>query len=316
MNKEKNIEKQIQLYKPKKQLNPDLFNEDEIMDSRVRLKLLDIVDDFIKTLAIDWVKPKNIFVIGSIVNYNWGTFSDIDINIVYDFSKIYKKNTEFVADYLWAKRNEWNQKHEELKIKGFPVELTVVDVNKLGVSSGIYDLEKNKWEKEPTDLDNIQFNVEYIKSYCSKQMIKVDEIIDKIDTETDTHKLGKLSKKLETINQNWIDFRKKALKSKQKEMSNGNIIMKILKHSGYVQKVRDYINKAYDKQNSLKEHKSRTVILTEEQAYYYQAVNYYNGKPYMGLKNFITFINNTLNTNFKANNKTLSVCTSIFYNSV
>ena len=91
MNKEKNIEKQIQLYKTKKQLNPNLFNEDEIMDSRVRLKLLDIVDDFIKTLAIDWVKPKNIFVIGSIVNYNWGTFSDIDINIVYDFSKIYKK---------------------------------------------------------------------------------------------------------------------------------------------------------------------------------------------------------------------------------
>lgn len=314
MNKEKNIEKQIQLYKPKKQLNPNLFNEDEIMDSRVRLKLLDIVDDFIKTLAIDWVKPKNIFVIGSIVNYNWGTFSDIDINIVYDFSKIYKKNTEFVADYLWAKRNEWNQKHEELKIKGFPVELTVVDVNKLGVSSGIYDLEKNKWEKEPTDLDNIQFNVEYIKSYCTKQMIKVDEIIDKIDTETDTHKLGKLSKKLETINQNWIDFRKKALKSKQKEMSNGNIIMKILKHSGYVQKVRDYINKAYDKQNSLKEHKSRTVILTEEQAYYYQAVNYYNGKPYMGLKNFITFINQTLNTNFKANNKTLSVLHRIIKN--
>lgn len=314
MNKEKNIEKQIQLYKPKKQLNPNLFNEDEIMDSRVRLKLLDIVDDFIKTLAINWVKPKNIFVIGSIVNYNWGTFSDIDINIVYDFSKIYKKNTEFVADYLWAKRNEWNQKHEELKIKGFPVELTVVDVNKLGVSSGIYDLEKNKWEKEPTDLDDIQFNVEYIKSYCAKQMIKVDEIIDKIDTETDTHKLGKLSKKLETINQNWIDFRKKALKTKQKEMSNGNIIMKILKHSGYVQKVRDYINKAYDKQNSLKEHKYRTVILTEEQAYYYQAVNYYNGKPYMGLKNFITFINQTLNTNFKANNKTLSVLHRIIKN--
>lgn len=314
MNKEKNIEKQIQLYKPKKQLNPNLFNEDEIMDSRVRLKLLDIVDDFIKTLAINWVKPKNIFVIGSIVNYNWGTFSDIDINIVYDFSKIYKKNTEFVADYLWAKRNEWNQKHEELKIKGFPVELTVVDVNKLGVSSGIYDLEKNKWEKEPTDLDDIQFNVEYIKSYCAKQMIKVDEIIDKIDTETDTHKLGKLSKKLETINQNWIDFRKKALKTKQKEMSNGNIIMKILKHSGYVQKVRDYINKAYDKQNSLKEHKYRTVILTEEQAYYYQAVNYYNGKPYMGLKNFITFINNTLNTNFKGDNKTLTVLHRIIEN--
>ena len=84
-----------------------------------------------------------------------------------------------------------------------------------------------------------------------KQMIKVDEIINKIDTETDTHKLGKLSKKLETINQNWIDFRKKALKSKQKEMSNGNIIMKILKHSGYVQK-EDYINKAYDKQKFLK----------------------------------------------------------------
>ena len=306
MNKEKNIEKQLKYYKPKKQLNPDLFNEDNIMDSRVRLKLLDIVDDFIKTLAIDWVKPKNIFVIGSIVNYNWGTFSDIDINIVYDFSKIYKKNTDFVADYLWAKRNEWNQKHEDLKIKGFPVELTVVDVKKMGVSSGIYDLEKNAWEKEPTEIENAVFNIDYIKSYCSRQMVKVDDIIEKIDTETDTHKLSKLSKKLESINKNWIEFRKKALKTKQKEMSNGNIIMKILKHSGYVQKVRDYINKAYDKQNSLKEHKSRTIILTEAQARYYQVVEYYNNKPYMGLKNFIGFINQTLDTKFKANNKTLS----------
>ena len=314
MTKEKNIEKQIQLYKPKKQLNPDIFNKDNIMDSKIRLKLLDIVDDFIKTLAIDWVKPKHIFVIGSIVNYNWGTFSDIDINIAYDFTKIYKKNTDFVADYMWSKRNEWNQKHEELTIKGFPVELTVVDVNKLGVSSGIYDLEKNKWEKEPVDLDNIQFNVEYIKSYCSKQMIKVDEIIDKIDTETDTHKLGKLSKKLEQINQNWIDFRKKALQSKQKEMSNGNIIMKILKHSGYVQKIRDYINKAYDKQNSIKEHKSRTIILTEAQARYFQSVDFYNGQKYMPLKNLVKFINHTLNTNFKANNKTLSVLHRIIEN--
>ena len=314
MTKEKNIEKQIQLYKPKKQLNPDIFNKDNIMDSKIRLKLLDIVDDFIKTLAIDWVKPKHIFVIGSIVNYNWGTFSDIDINIAYDFTKIYKKNTDFVADYMWSKRNEWNQKHEELTIKGFPVELTVVDVNKLGVSSGIYDLEKNKWEKEPVDLDDIQFNVEYIKSYCSKQMTKVDEIIDKIDTETDTHKLEKLSKKLEQINQNWIDFRKKALQSKQKEMSNGNIIMKILKHSGYVQKVRDYINKAYDKQNSIKEHKSRTIILTETQARYYQTVEYYNNLPYMGLKNFIPYINARLNTQLPGDNKTLSKLHDIIMN--
>ena len=75
----------------KDNLNTNFFNNKNKLDSKIRLQLLDIVDDFIKTLEVSWVKPKDILLIGSIVNYNWNEYSDIDINIVYDFNQIYKK---------------------------------------------------------------------------------------------------------------------------------------------------------------------------------------------------------------------------------
>ena len=89
-------------FKVKNKLHPDFFENDGMMKSKIRLRLLDIADDFVHALEVKWVKPKDIVVTGSIVNYNWSKFSDIDIHIIYDYSKIYPKK-EFVQDNskLW-----------------------------------------------------------------------------------------------------------------------------------------------------------------------------------------------------------------------
>ena len=79
---------ELDVYKPKNKLNPKFFKDDGTMKSDVRLALLDITDDFIKTLKVNWVKPKHIYIIGSVVNFNWNRSSDIDINIMYDFKKV------------------------------------------------------------------------------------------------------------------------------------------------------------------------------------------------------------------------------------
>mgnify|MGYP003293272416 CR=1 FL=1 len=52
------------------QLNNDIWDENDNLNSRVRLKLLDIADDFIETLGISWIKPKDIILTGSLCNYN------------------------------------------------------------------------------------------------------------------------------------------------------------------------------------------------------------------------------------------------------
>lgn len=254
----------LDIYNPQNKLNPKFFKEDGTMSSDVRLALLDITDDFIKTLKVNWVKPKHIYIIGSVVNYNWNRSSDIDINIMYDFKKVYKKE-DFVEDYFYSKRNDWNKKHEHIRVKGYPVEFTIVDINKQGEASGVYDLEKNKWVKEPKDMNDSALNKPYIKRYCAKKMTKIDEICDKIDKETDRKKIETLANKLAAIEEEIIDVRKAGLKTEEKEMSTGNIIAKVIKHAGYIEKIRKYVAKAYDKQVSVAESK-KVICISEDQA--------------------------------------------------
>ena len=284
----------------KDNLNTNFFNNKNKLESKIRLQLLDIVDDFIKTLEVSWVKPKDILLIGSIVNYNWNEYSDIDINIVYDFNQIYKKNTEFVKDYFYAKRNEWNKKHKELLIKGLPIEITVVDINDSGVSNGVYSLEKNEWVKKPKHLNNDNIDKDTIKDFCATQIKLINDLCDKIDTEVDKHKLEKYGKKLTQIEDKLWDIRKKGLDSKEKEMSDGNVKYKVIKHMGYIDKLRDYQNKAYDKCNTIKENKNRVIILTESQVWDIKATDWFNGQKsgYTYLKNFVPLINYILSTYF------------------
>ena len=67
-------------------LNQDVWQEGDMLDSRVRLTLLDIADDFYDSLKLKWLKPLDIVLTGSICNFNWSEFSDIDMHIIVDFS--------------------------------------------------------------------------------------------------------------------------------------------------------------------------------------------------------------------------------------
>lgn len=252
----------MQPFKVKKKLHPDFFKDDDTMNSQIRMRLLDIADDFIETLEVKWVKPLDIIVTGSIVNYNWSEYSDVDVHIVYDFTKIYKKS-EFVKDYFMAKRDAWNKSHENLTMKGFPVEMSVEDVNEPLQSSGVYSIEKNKWVKEPKEMDGSNIDMEGIQKYCAKQMTKMDKLFSKMDKETDRKKLETLANELESILDAVHDKRTEGLKTKEKELSNGNIMWKVVKHMGYADKVYDYLNKVYDRRNTIDERK--VVYLSENQ---------------------------------------------------
>ena len=80
----------------------------------------------------------------AICNFNWSSFSDIDLHLVVDFKEVDEK-TEFVRSYLDSKKNEWNNEHENLNIFGHQVELYVQDIDETPESDGIYDLEENDW---------------------------------------------------------------------------------------------------------------------------------------------------------------------------
>ena len=215
-------------------LNPKFWINNKI-NSRVRLKLLDLADEFIESLAVDWVKPKDIVITGSIANYNWSKYSDVDVHILIDFKEVWKK-TEFVQDYFDSKKALWAQEHEQLKIYGFPVEMYVEDTNGDNPSSGIYSLNKNKWIVEPNDFQDAQLNEPFIKDKAAKIMTEIDNIDDKIKKETDNHKLEVLSTKLKKLFDKLHKQRQESL-DKNGEMGTYNIIWKVLRRSGHLDKI-------------------------------------------------------------------------------
>ena len=106
-----NLDKEIHIpkdvldsFKIKDTLNPEIWNDKEL-NPKVRKQLLKIANDFIKNL--DLPKPiviKDIIFTGSLANYNWSKFSDIDLHIITDFKQL-ESDPKLTKDFFLAQKN-------------------------------------------------------------------------------------------------------------------------------------------------------------------------------------------------------------------
>lgn len=237
-------------FTPQQELNPKIWPNGKI-NSRVRLKLLDISDDFFKTLKIGWLKPIDVLLTGSMANYNWSKYSDFDLHLLLDFSDV-DENVDFVHEYFTAKKKLWNEEHENLMIYGFPVEVYVQDIDENLISNGIYSLYKNKWIIEPNknNIKGLGQDKETIKSKAIETMKKIDALYNAtfdINHGSDGEKLLAQIQKLITIIKG---VRKQSL-TKGGEMAAGNIFFKILRRTGYIEKLFNAKTLAYDRKESI-----------------------------------------------------------------
>ena len=234
------------------------------LNSRVRLKLLDIADDFWKFADTNWVDMNGILLTGSICNFNWSDKSDIDLHIVVNFSDVDERE-DFVRKYYNSKKNDWNNEHNRLNIYGFPVEIYVKDINDSVHSNGVYDLEKNEWVKKPDsdDVIDISLSKYYIKKKAADIMTDIDDMIDELSSTDDKHISEEIMDMAQEIIEKLKDERKKSL-DKYGESGIWNVIYKVIRRSGYFDKVWDLINDAYDKVNSIEEGYDINIPLFEE----------------------------------------------------
>ena len=235
-------------FKIHKKLNQKIW-KDEKIDSKVRLKLLDIADEFYSSLAIDWVKIEDIILTGSLANYNWSKYSDVDLHILIDFKKVWKK-TDTISEYFKTKKKLWSIEHDNLKVLGFPVEVYIQDINEKHNSSGIYSLNKNKWLVEPDDFQNSTINEETVKNKSAKEMTYFDDLFEKVKKEKDKHKLETIYNKILKRFKRLRTLRSESLDTKG-ELGTYNIVWKVLRRTGYIDKINDTINELYDKINTI-----------------------------------------------------------------
>lgn len=234
--------------KPKNVLNSKLWNHGKL-NSRVRLRIMDIVDDFIDFLNVKWVKPIDIIFTGSLANFNWNKYSDIDIHIIIKFADVYK-DEDFVNDYFEMKKRIWSNDHENLKIYGFPVELYVENYDGETYSSGVYSIEKNEWVKFPVEFDYNEINENFIKRKASSLINKIDCLNEKMENEDDSVKLSKISKSATNLFKK-IKFERYNCLKEHGEIGNWNIIYKIIRSKGKLQLLWKIPIKIYDKLNSI-----------------------------------------------------------------
>ena len=236
----------------KKHLNEKFWDENNHLNPRVRMRLLDIADKFYETLETSWVEPVDVIFTGSLCNYNWSKYSDVDLHIVVDFNDV-DSRTNFVKDYFDTKKKIWNAEHEDLTIYGFPVELYVQDESEEHTASGVYSLYKDEWIVEPNP-DNFtvkDLDKKAIASKVMKYAEKIDDLEELANEETDKHKIETIGLKAKNLFTKIKNLRKTGLKHGG-EMSPFNIFFKSLRRLGYIGKLVELKAKTFDKVNSIK----------------------------------------------------------------
>jgi hypothetical protein len=217
------------------------------MSSKVRDRLLDIAYEFIEFLGVD-VIISDVVMMGSLANYNWSRFSDVDLHLIADFEQFSEKELPLYEELFELKKTLFNDRHN-IKIYGYDVELYVQDDVK-AFSSGEYSVLFDEWKKKPKK-EKVEIDTELIKNKSEHWMKIIDEVIDNLDDksmESGVDSINKIKDKLKKYRTSGLE--------KGGEMSDENLVFKVLRRNGYIGKLFNFKTEYQDKKLSLKE-KSR-----------------------------------------------------------
>lgn len=240
------LNKVISSFDLQKNLQPDIWVKDgEKINPKVRKNLLEIAYQFIDTFGLD-VVVDDIEVVGSIANYNWSKYSDIDLHIIVDFNQFPESTKDLYVEFFDLKKIVFNQKRN-LKMFGFDVEVYVEDSDKKGVSGGVYSLLNDEWIQKPKKEETKVKKEEIVKG-AKKWMSLIDTLIKNLEGE-DIESIRETVKKLKD------KLKKFRLSGLQKggELGLENLIFKVLRRNGYIEKLYSIPTEIIDKQLSLNE---------------------------------------------------------------
>ena len=230
---------------PNERAMSDPKGQTEIMKPKVRERLLDIAYEFIEFLGVD-VIVSDVVMTGSLSNFNWSQYSDVDLHIIADFGQFSEKELPLYEELFRLKKTLFNDNHD-IKIYGYDVELYVQNDVEAHFSSGEYSVLFNEWKTKPKK-ENIEIDTNLIKTKSEHWMKIIDEVIEdakESPLESGVESIGKVKDKLKK-------YRTAGLEDGG-EMSDENLVFKVLRRNGYIQKLFDFQNEYQDKKLSLKE---------------------------------------------------------------
>lgn len=234
-------------YLPNEKFMGDPNGQKYEMRPEVRARLLEVAYDYIESLDVDIV-VSDILMTGSLANFNWSKYSDVDIHIVADYNQ-FPKDTQELYDELFRMKKTIYGLKRNVTIFGYDVELYVEDENipRDVKNVGRFSLLMDDWITYPTKKET-KINYKSIKEKAKKWMDIIDGVIENVEDE-DIETAKKIIKKYTTKIRK---FRECGLE-KGGEYSEENLVFKILRRNGYLEKIKTLKNKLVDKKLTLKE---------------------------------------------------------------
>lgn len=247
----------IRSFEMKDRLCPEIFDQEKsgkglppgkfVMKKEIVDRLLEITDNFIDFTGVDFF-IHDVILTGSLANYNWSEYSDVDLHILVDMDELNDGDTtssalnDIVKEFFDAKKGMWNEQND-IKIKGFDVEIYVQDVDEEHSSTGVYSILNNTWVVEPSpkketiDQNQILSKGEYFAK-------KIDSLIDAFNSG-------------EEVDKQILDLRDKLKKFRKSGLTTGgeysyeNLTFKLLRRNGYIEKLMNLKKEVSNKKLSL-----------------------------------------------------------------
>jgi hypothetical protein len=237
----------LKSFEPQEDLNPKIWEKkgnEYKMNPKVREKLLEVTNLFIDSLGID-ILMTDIIMIGSLTNYNWSKFSDIDLHVVLNYSQFPENTKDLYVEYFDLKKIIFNQKHD-IKMFGYDVECFVQDETETTFSSGVYSILYDMWVNKPEKVNTDSVDKKLVKEKSKQWMRIIDGVVDNIKDE-DPDEIKSIIKKYK---EKLKKFRNCGLE-KDGEMSVENLVFKLLRRNGYIEKLYNIPTEVIDKKLSM-----------------------------------------------------------------
>ena len=223
-------------------LNQKIWDGDEGVRPGVKGALMAIVEEFMEGLDMD-LDLKDVILTGSLANYNWSKFSDIDLHLLLDFSEV-NDNTEMVKKFFDAVRSNWNKLHDIL-VKGHEVEIYVQDEQEPHVSTGVYSLMDDRWLVKPKKV-----RPAIDRHTATKKMKQMAREVDKLSLLYDNGRYEEAYDYAEHLKDKLKRMRRAGL-DRSGIYSPENLAFKMLRRSGDIEQLFSVYTQAYDKIHSL-----------------------------------------------------------------
>ena len=206
-----------------------------------RLEL--VARDFFDDLGLEGVELEDITFTGSLANYNYTKYSDIDLHLLVDFSKI-DENYDLVRNFFSAKTSNWNNKHN-IMVFGYEIEIYVQDINEDHHSTGVFSILNNQWIAQPSRVEP-----EIDEKMVKRKVKSFIDMIERVEDLYNTKKYARAHDFSKKLIKKIKKFRQSGLEEKG-EYSYENLTFKFLRNKEHMKTLFDIRDTSYDKSMSL-----------------------------------------------------------------